>query len=186
MRVNLEAALAELRQRVDELQSLSSYFASLAFEPVTGAEIREFEDFHGVTLPDAHRRWLEAFGRQPIVPTLVGGRVLSLADCTRDQVFSCFSGALADGFRYHGSEPVDVAWDDEQDDYVDPEPLQGTLCLGSAGCDEIYVLVVSGPERGSVWGFVPGRLHPTGMTAAEWSLGRITRRLDELRRASSR
>jgi hypothetical protein len=181
--MDTEAAIDALRHRIDELRALNPSFAALDREALAEAEVRDFEARHQVELPSSHLLWLRALGRRPIVPTLVGGQALALADCTRDPVYASFAGSLADEFPYRGQAPVEVAWDDAADDYADLQPLRGTLCLGSAGCDEIWLLALTGAERGTVWGFVPGTLFPTGMSAAQWSLERIERRLAEEHRA---
>jgi len=171
---------------MDELRSLNARFASFDRSPVRESAVRSFESQHAIELPSSHRRWLDEFGERAIAPHLVGGRILALANSTEDQVYRSFRGPLADEFPYTGTDPVSMAWDKDKDDYADQQPLRGTLCLGSAGCDEIWLLVVSGPERGNVWGFIPGldqELQPTGKTGVEWSLERVERRIAQERRA---
>lgn len=180
-RVDLEqlpAALAELR-------SLSPHFASLTSPPLTVDDLRAFERNSDIELPDSYRAWLLALGERPIVPGLVGSQALALADCTTDPVYSSFAGRLNEPFPHTGVDSVALCWDEGKDNYADEHPLRGTVCLGSAGCDQIWVVVVTGADRGSVWTFTPfvdEELSPTGQSLPEWNLERISQRIAEERR----
>lgn len=170
------AVLSDLESALVRLSELEARYQRWRPVGASEARIRRFEEEHEISLAGSHREWLRTFGEAPICPALVGGRILDLDASISHFIYEDFAGRLASEFAYFGREPVSLAWDEAADEPVDKTPLQGTLCLGHGGCDELWVVVVSGREKGNVWGFVPGleeELHPTGLSVPEWHLRRI-------------
>ncbi len=174
--------LRQIDALVERLRTVRADVAAMAPRPLAAGALAAFEAEHQVVLPEAYCQLLATLGDGPVAPRLVYGRALTLAACLDDPVFRSFHGQLATPFRYAGERPIALAWDEAADDYVDLTPLDGTLCLGSGGCDEVRVLVVSGSERGRVWDFCPGadhELHPTGMDLLTWCIHWLTAKLRE-------
>lgn len=176
------------RARIRELMAAIQAFrpsAGRRGRPMTAAELDAFEAAEGVVLPPSHRAFLEAFGDGAWLPAVVGGYALPLAAHRSDPVASSFEGRLTEPFGFTGSVPVALPWDDAADDYVRPDPLRGTICLGSGGCDVVHVVVVTGAARDTVWTFVPGleeELHPTGLDVLDWAVVQMERAVAEARK----
>ncbi len=178
------SSLDRIQALVAELVVARPYFASL--EPVACSrdQLDAFERRHRVELPPAHRALLLALGDRPLLPRVVGSRALGLSDdaCLKNGIYQSFEGRLCEAFPYAGELPLALPWDELADDYVDLRPLRGTICLGSGGCDIIWVAVITGRERGRVWCFVPGHeqeLQPTGLDLLAWWIDSLERALRE-------
>jgi len=177
----MTARLARIRDLMAAVHALQPSAGRLG-RPVSAADLDAFEADHGVVLPESYRTFLEAFGDGAYLPAVAGGYALPLAENRSDPVWSSFAGPITEPFPYTGTEPVALPWDDEADDYVRPDPMRGTICLGSGGCDVVHVLVVTGEARGTVWTFVPGldeELQPTGLDVLDWAIAQLERALGE-------
>ena len=167
----------ELVTLVEELVRLAPWWAGCAL-PISEAEIADFEAEHGIALPSAYRAMLTYIGDRAPLPALVGGAIAPLRLSRALPIASSFVGPLADPFPHGGTIAVAVDWNDEADDYTDPLWLRGCLPLAEAGCDQSFMLVVSGPDRGRVWSVTPcgtPELHPTGLEFAQWYRAEIER-----------
>ncbi|PRP97433.1 hypothetical protein ENSA5_34250 [Enhygromyxa salina] len=171
------ATIQELVALTDELVQLAPWWAGWA-RPISEGEIALFETEHGVALWPGHRAVLVEIGDHAPLPTRPGGALAPLARARALTTASAFVGPLADAFPHSGAAPVELEWDDDRDDYADPHWLRGCLPLTGTGCDESYVLVVSGPDRGRVWGVTPSgapQLHPTGLAFCAWYRAELER-----------
>lgn len=180
--------LSNIRAAVDELLARAPWWRGWA-RPLRKAEIESFEAQHGVRLPETYRQVLLQVGDRAPLPARPPGRIEPLFRARELPVASSFAGPLASPFTFYGSAPVEVPWSEAADDYEDPHWLRGCLPLTSGGCDIVYVLVVSGAERGKVWRAAPSgvpELHPTGMQFAPWYLQELERGLEPLRTQARR
>lgn len=179
--------MARVRQRIDALRSALDVLGHPMRDGTTLGEaaLRGFEEAHGIELPEEHRAFLLAFGDHFPVPGLAFGGLRSLEDHAGDAVWASFEGPITEPFPHTGTEPIALEWNDEADDYVRMDAMRGTLCLGSRGCDVVDILVVTGPDRGRVWTFIPGHdfeLHPYGLGFFDWVIHRVDLKLAEIRR----
>ncbi|WP_369243621.1 SMI1/KNR4 family protein [Streptomyces sp. R41] len=130
----------------------------------TEAEVRAFEEAHGIRLPESYRSFLTeigdggagpAHGLLPLldpVPEEHGDEWASVDERRRDRI----PGFLAAPFRFTRHVPIGRVLDSDSS-------LAGTLTLCEIGCATFYRLVVNGPCTGQVWshdpdwgGFRPG------------------------------
>jgi hypothetical protein len=127
--------------------------------PISVEELREFEAFFSVTLPDDYRQFLLEAGNGGAGPYY---GLLPL------------SGAFVYGDL---DKPFALAESWDQSDCQEPEDeiparyRDGTLALSEHGCGYWSFLVVTGPERGMVWDdFTCGGtgIHPTHKTFSSW------------------
>lgn len=164
---------------VNELEEIAPWWRGWA-RPIGQAELDRFEATHAITLPPGYRKVLVSIGDHAPLPSRPGGALAPLAEAAALPTASAFLGPLASPFAHTGSSPIDVDWDDVSDDYVDPLWLRGCLPLTGAGCDESFVLVVTGPDRGRVWSVTPSgspQLHPTGLEFTRWYQAELERGL---------
>ncbi|WP_052549684.1 hypothetical protein [Enhygromyxa salina] len=162
-----------------ELEEIAPWWRGWS-RPIDAAEVARFEVTHAITLPSGYRQVLEAIGDHAPLPARPGGAVLPLAEARALPTASAFLGPLCSPFPHSGAAAVEIAWDEISDDYEDPAWLRGCLPLAGAGCDESYVLVVTGPDRGRVWGVTPSgspQLHPTGLEFTRWYQAELERGL---------
>lgn len=174
-----------IRAAADRVLALAPHYGPLEGRPMPASELTAYEAEHGVVLPDGFRSFLATFGDGALCPGVLGLRAVPLSEMRSDRVWATFIGPLADPFRWSGTEPVALPWDDDADDYELDDPMAGTLCLGSGGCDVTWILVVSGAARGTVWSFVPGlteELQPTGLGFVDWVVRGLDRKQAELAR----
>jgi tetratricopeptide (TPR) repeat protein len=174
---------AEIRELVDDLVGIAPWWSGWA-RPIDEAEIARFEAAHAVTLPAEHRAILLEVGDHAPLPDRPGGALAPLARARELSTVTSFLGPLAEPFPHSGSAAIELEWDDEADDYADPHWLRGCLPLTGAGCDQSYVLVVSGADRGRVWSVTPSgspELHPTGLDFASWYRAELERGLERER-----
>lgn len=147
------------------------------------AALQAFEKKHEVRLPLGFRDFLLYFGEEAILPVVIGKRALPLAESTENAIYKSFRGKLKDPFIYEGKKPIALKWDDEKDDYAHLTPLEGTLCLGSGGCDILWLLVIQGVEAGNVWSFAftsDQALDPSGLDFLAWCTKELEAQIEEL------
>lgn len=173
----------ELAALAAELVALAPWWSGWT-RPLAEAELASFEAEHGVTLPPGYRGVLREIGDQAPLPTRPDRVLAPLRGARSMTTASSFLGPLAEPFPHTGTDAVELEWDDEADDYADPLWLRGCLPLAGAGCDESIVLVVSGPDRGRVWGVTPSaapELHPTGLEFSSWYRAELERAVERER-----
>jgi hypothetical protein len=117
----------------------------------TGAELADFEHTMGIRLPTAYRFYLRLFGwADPM-----RGGLSSLEDWCQP----CSPEDLPTDFLRQPF-PFTEAWNDlTQLDpdagwaapYFDDMYFRGAMRIKNLGCEGYHLLVVSGPERGTVW-----------------------------------
>ncbi|MEU9832168.1 SMI1/KNR4 family protein [Streptosporangium sp. NPDC048047] len=165
--------------------------------PLTGAEVAEIETALGTSLPGEYRGFLMEVGAGGAGPDYG----LFPPALPPEENRAALAGRLRRPFRPdHAQRALDEyderepsrdaypdeegyrrafgAWDDEFDE-LDEALVAGTLCVSDRGCGYHTLLVVTGPERGTVWedvravgmGVVPlGDGDGGRMTFAEWYL----------------
>lgn len=132
--------------------------------PIEERRLSAFERAHGVSLPGGHRRLLSEIGDRAPIPGRPRGGLLALEHAIAGTTVDL--GPLAHPFFPPLDEP-----DDET-------PLAGCLPILDGGCDTIYLLVVTGSERGRVWSFTPSgapQLRPTGSEFLDWYVDELER-----------
>lgn len=177
--------LEDIGLLMEGLKSLNPYFAEVPVKPLKEESLREFEVKHKIRLPKDYRNFLLKFGDEAILPSIIGGKSLSLENSIQNGIWKSFAGPLNEAFRYQGTQAIGLEWNDEKDDYADPQPLKGTLCLGSGGCDILWLLIVTGKDSGKVWRFSPDSekaLHPTGLDFLNWAKENLKRKLGQTKK----
>ncbi|WP_042430291.1 SMI1/KNR4 family protein [Streptacidiphilus anmyonensis] len=95
---------------------------------------------------------------------------------------SALQEAEPDEEKFDDSDDFDEAWQEWHEEWNDfvwsPDQTVGAIRLNEQGCGGFQWLVVSGPERGTIWGDdrglgAPG-LGPLGMTFAAWYMEWLT------------
>ncbi len=168
---NLDAKMRRIEKLMSASIELMPSLGRRTKKPLPPSVLQAFEESHGIELPGDFKAYLLRFGDEAILPRVFQKKMLPMAEWTENGIYKCFRGELKKPFAYTGKKPLALEWDEEKDDYVHLTPLEGTLCLGSGGCDILWILVVQGPEKGKVWCFVPGAekaLMPTGLGFLEW------------------
>lgn len=140
--------------------------------PATEADVAAVERHHGIALPTDYRRFLIEVANGGVGP--LGYPLLPIAEAAADS-----RGRFDRPFPFHRTwiahDPEEAPLDDEalararyslslagvigEDASFEPclYPVDletvddGALCLGTAGCDLDYHLVLVGPHRGEVW-----------------------------------
>lgn len=123
----------------------------------------EFEARHGVRLPADYRAFLTHIADGGAGPHQ---GLYSLAKATEENPWLEL-GPLAGEFH-----PADEPGEPEPaaNGVVYARLPDGVLALAHEGCDRWSLLVLGGPERGTVWTFAEtaGGMHPTGQTFLQW------------------
>ncbi len=114
--------------------------------PLPEEEVEAFETQFQIRLPESYRRFLLEIGDAGDGPPDYG--LLPLARTVQTY----------DGKILHPQKPFPLAayWVWEDDEEVDEQLLgsvfaDGHLYLGTDGCGQDWVLIVSGEERGNIW-----------------------------------
>jgi hypothetical protein len=107
-------------------------------------ELKKFEETVGVTLPEEYRDFLLRFGNGGVGP---GCGLLSLKESI-DQFGNDPLQSLARPFIPPRSARAKV------DDRAYPE--DGLLPLAHVGCGHMWMIVVTGAERGAIWSYQSG------------------------------
>ncbi len=177
----------QITDLIQSLKKSNEYFAQIDEKHLSEIDLFTFEKLHQFKLPQNYREFLLNFGDGFILPVVNQSKALSLKDSVHNFIWKSFSGPLNEPFKYQGQNPISLVWDDEKDDYEDPRPLSGTLCLGSGGCDILWLLITTGMDAGKVWRFTPDSeqaLHPTGLCFLDWYKQQLQKRLDQLKEAN--
>ena len=136
------------------------YQTRLSRPPIPADEISHFEREHGVRLPSGYRDFLITSGlpefgpgrelllptdRHPLIPS-DGGR--DVIDLTAEFPFT----EVWDDDEVHDAVEEQAAdLDDRLEHYFSTSWVRGTLPLLDLGCGDLLILVLNGPERGTVW-----------------------------------
>ncbi|HVI03816.1 MAG TPA: hypothetical protein VM869_34220 [Enhygromyxa sp.] len=172
-----EDLLERIRRLCERLVEIAPWWAGW-WTPLAEGRLAEFEREHGIELPSGHRRLLAEVGERAPMPGRPRGGLLELDAALVSTTASELLGSLQQPFVGEGAEAIELEWDDEADAYTDPNPLAGCLPVLDGGCDQIYLLVVTGADRGRVWSFAASgapQLRPTGAEFLDWYLAELGR-----------
>jgi hypothetical protein len=177
-----EAVRARLRELADQDPQLERFGADThryAFRPpLPEAEIRAFEERHGVQLPPEYRSFVAQVGDGPAGPghglmPLTVPRPEADDDWAVDDEWreDRLPGRLATPFPL--KEPLPGRLGAATD-----ELTPGTLMLAEEGCGMYIRLIVSGPRAGEVWRIDPdwGGFVPAAPGFRAWYTGWLRRR----------
>lgn len=131
----------EKLQKIREVESYESNWSGISYEmnePIALSELERFEEENGIELPEDYRRFLLEIANGGAGP---GYGLYSLADSVN---------ARGEGI-YALSDPFTAPKDHTHDVNL---RAPGLLLLESHGCAFYGGLVVSGPDRGTVWSYV--------------------------------
>jgi SMI1 / KNR4 family (SUKH-1) len=138
---NLDGRLTALKL------ALESHGDICVGEPLCEDALQEFERRHSIILPEGYRRFLLDIGdgsRQG--PPSYG--LLGLLAGSNDEVYATHLSQLRREFPF----TEHWVWEGEPDDEARRVLVdQGTLILGTDGCGQYWMLVVTGPDRGAIW-----------------------------------
>lgn len=126
--------------------------------PLTEDDVLRFEREHGLSLPSDYRQFLRHVGNGGVGPYY---GLYSLADAVESDDPGFLARPFPHRHWWNGCDPPN--WFDLPDAhlatptaeseaaYFASEHVQGSLRLAHEGCGYHRILVVSGPERGTVW-----------------------------------
>lgn len=135
-------SLAQLRERDPDLKRFGASHHRYALNPVLPPEkILAFEARYEILLPDEYRRFLLTIGDGGAGPCY---GILSLEEAKRELFAGPSEPSLSRPFI--PPQTMDAA---KRMDY----PADGILPLAEIGCGSIFILIVTGSERGSIWSF---------------------------------
>ena len=168
--------------------------------PLSGRELAEAEAQFGVRLPEQYRDFMRQVGAGGAGP-FYGIFSLTKANGSwtweGDGAELTDVARLAEPFSRTGADPQALdalladrptgevltddeyrdayeAWDKRRENLLwNPDRTAGAICLCHEGCAYRYWLVVSGPERGTIWSDQRAAdvdLEPTGSTFGRWYL----------------
>ncbi|MDO5083759.1 MAG: SMI1/KNR4 family protein [Arachnia propionica] len=136
------------------------YRTRMSRPPVPADEISHVEREHGVRLPSGYRDFLTTCGlpefspgqelflptdRHPLVPSDGGHDVIDLT------AEFPFTDAWDDDEVYNAVEEQAPDLDDRLERYFSTSWVRGSMPLLDLGCGDLLLLVLNGPERGTVW-----------------------------------
>jgi SMI1 / KNR4 family (SUKH-1) len=135
----------------------------LRFGPtLTDESIADFESRGGCLLPDGYRAFLQHVGDGGIGPPAYG--LLRLGQ-TPDDMSVEESRSWAEVRNLSRPFPFTRPWVWEDGDLCDEGTREqvehGSIHLGTDGCAQYWVLIVSGPERGNIWMLADVGITPT-------------------------
>jgi hypothetical protein len=179
----MRRSFSQIKDLIQALKKSNSYFAQIEDKHLSEQDLSAFEKLHQIKLPHNYHEFLLMFGEEVILPVVNQSKTLSLNDSVHNGIWKSFSGPLNEPFKYQSQKPIALEWNDQKDDYEDPQPLSGTLCLGSGGCDILWLLIITGKDAGKVWRFSPDSeqaLHPTGLDFLDWYKQQLQKKLNQL------
>ncbi|GAD85883.1 SMI1/KNR4 family protein [Nocardia asteroides] len=142
-------------------------------QPIAQSEVTAFETRHGVTLPEDYRSFILEVGDGGAGPCY-GIFRLDRPDLDDDRREDLMPGFLAEAF------PHTQSWNERSDgtpeaeeEYFDRAHIRGSLNMSHQGCGYMVRLVLTGPQRGTLW--EDGRCSDAGVTPfavgfADWYL----------------
>lgn len=130
--------------------------------PLSEAEILAFETVHQVSLPPDYRYFLRYLGNGGAGPDY---GIFSLGTWEGDKSWvgnDWLVGKLAEPFPHttawnpvpfdpEKDEPDDSILDEIGEEYFATKHVNGSMPIGTIGCGIWFILIVAGPEYGSVW-----------------------------------
>lgn len=170
-------SLERIHRLLERLVEIAPWWAGW-WTPVPDHQLADFERAHGVVLPSAHRQLLIDIGEPAPIPGRPRGGLIRLAQALVDTPASDLLGPLAQPFIGAGDGEVDLEWDDDDED----PPFAGCLPVLDAG-DSIYLLIITGSERGRVWSYSPSSAPPlrsTGAKFLDWYAAELERGMTPL------
>lgn len=139
-------------ERVDRIARKARERGARLGPPLTEDAIAAVEVRCGCALPDGYRAFLRHVGNGGVGPPAYG--LLPLGE-TPDNMSAAESQAWIESRRVLRPFPFTNPWvwedGDSSDEGTREQVEDGTLHLGTDGCAQYWLLVVSGPERGNVW-----------------------------------
>ncbi|HZN37118.1 MAG TPA: SMI1/KNR4 family protein, partial [Pirellulaceae bacterium] len=116
----------------------------------------------GCALPDGYRRFLQHVGNGGSGPPSFG--LLRLGQTPND-LRAEESRPWVDGTRVSRPFPFTRPWvwedGDSSDEGTREQVGDGSIHLGTDGCGQYWLLIISGPERGNVWMLADVGMGPT-------------------------
>jgi len=153
---------AALEERIDRIARKVRGRGTRLGPPLTEDAIAAFEARCGCTLPEGYRAFLRHVGNGGVGPASYG--VLPLG-ATPVDMSAAESQAWVELQRVQRPFPFTKPWvwedGDRSDEGTREQVEDGTLLLGTDGCAQYWLLVVSGPERGNVWMLADVGITPT-------------------------
>ena len=165
--------------------------------PITESELIEFEAKHEITLPSDYREFLLSIANGCIGP--VGGieKLGQFGGCDWENSDTIGIGKLNRRFPYSdswNSKPLDDSFsNDEQQQrylwYFGESHVDGAIPICDLGCGLRQLMIVSGPERGTIWfddrvdwmGLYPESSHSQARVSfIEWYQDWVNNKLSEL------
>jgi hypothetical protein len=164
----IPAMLAQLQNAYPSRTYMSGQGRYILNPPVADAEVARFEREHGIALPEDYRRFLVEYGdggawRTALFPLGCHMNWRQIVPWQGEEI-----GLLSIPFphtqpwtqKYEGVKTSATDGDSEDDpdyeewqkEYFNPRQMDGAIPLASLGCALSDWLVVTGPERGHVWG----------------------------------
>ena len=150
--------------RVQRLQEKAKKAGVKLCPPVEEADLVQFEQSRGVTLPAEYRTFLQSLGNGGSGPPAYG---------------LCGLGEMPSDFNWPAPDlskpfPFTKAWVWEDGDVsaegAKTDVTHGVLVLGTDGCGQYWTLVANGPASGQVWMLTDVGVTPLvpSMTLLEW------------------
>lgn len=142
-------------------------------ESLTAKEVSAFERLHQIELPESYRRFLIEVANGAQLGPAYGLLALGEVPWHWSGVH-CYEERLTKSFPLQ----AEWVWEDEPDEpdlasRVD-RVQDGVLLLGEQGCGARWVLVVRGPQHGSIWLSTGEGATPVATDFSEW----LTRLVD--------
>jgi hypothetical protein len=116
---------------------------------LTPREIEEFEKRYRIHLPQDYSRFLIEIGNGGSGPPYYG--FMPLAGTIKTVTDKKFRPDLPFPLTEDWVWEDQGSWENGSPDSLDPIFLHGHLCLGTEGCGEDWILIVTGRERGNIW-----------------------------------
>lgn len=182
-RIRLKLPLAAQADQECEVFGASSHRYKLN-PPLHHAQLQEFEQVHGIILPESYAAFLTEIGNGGAGPyygvhplgTNQSMELERLHKPSAIQSTSLLDGIIEDA-DYAVKADTDEMSDTEYDEYI-AEMTQGLLNIGEQGCSYETMLVVTGELRGKVI-YMDLESHQTFVTYEETFLDWYERWLDE-------
>jgi hypothetical protein len=144
------ARLAAMAEADPECQKFGARRHHYMLGPVLAeAEVIAFEERHRVILPQAYRSFLTAVGdggAGPDYGLFPLEKAGALTTAMEEREMPDF---LATPFPH--TEDWNPSSELDEDDYLDPRWVVGSLVIAEIGCGSFYRLVITGQAQGEVW-----------------------------------
>jgi hypothetical protein len=115
------------------------------------AVVHEFEEAHGVFLPESYRAFITEVGNGCSGPPHYGLSPLGKVPIDSPVPSAEHWIVLPDiGKPFPFTRPWVWESGDESDEGVEADVTNGSICLGTDGCGLFWHLIITGPDRGGV------------------------------------